>query len=506
MASATLSTVPSEEVTRGLAPFHRRASALIAGRTFLLGALLLLAALLAFMWIDLVWAIPTAGRWAITRLGLVVGLLAIVATWWWKKRGLTTGQVAYWVDTQAKTGGELLAGWQLEQRPPAKASTLTKGLAQMASVRAGRRLASIEPESVLPADAVKKAAWMLCAGIGLTVLLTIILPSLAWTQWQRFVFPSRDVPPYTGVIIELDPAEATVLYGDDVTIKANITTGRVEYIELVTITPDGKLHVVPMLQQRAERFQAILTRLTTPMDVYARSGRARSRRGHLEVQMTPEILSTKVRITPPAYTRRPAFEGAIPKDGIVGLAGTEVEFTVTSNRPLGKGRLMLVPQGDTGSEVTLQPVAKAELDEAASPEDVATVSGSFRLEKPGRFELSVFDVDGLESVDRVTGTIAIAVDQRPVVRILEPKPLSLATPDIRLPVVIAAEDDFGITSLQLFRSLNGSSATPMACEVAGSAAQHEEIELPLDRFGLTPGDEIRLFARAEDNDPAGAKG
>ncbi len=458
------------------------------------------------MWLDLVWAIPTAGRWAITRLGVVAAIVAVVATWWWKSRRVTPGHVAYWIDTQAKTGGEMLAGWQLEQNPPAKASALTRGLAEMASTRASRRLAAIEPEAVLPADALKKAAWMLCGGIGLTMLLTIIIPGIAWNQWQRFAFPSRDVPPYTGIVIELDPSEATVLYGDDATIKANVTAGRVNYIELVTVTPDGKKHIVPMLEQRADRFQAILMRLTTPMDVYARSGRARSRIGRITVQMTPQIVSTKVRITPPAYTKRPAFEGAIPKDGIVGLAGTEVEFTVTSNRPLSRGRLMLAERDGSGEETTLHPIASPEVDESAAPEDAAMVRGSIRLEKPGRFELSVFDIDGLESVDRVTGTITIAVDQRPVVRILEPKPLSLATPDIRLPVVIAAEDDFGLTSLQLYRSLNGSSATAMACEVDGAATQQKEFELPLERYGLSPGDEIQLFARTEDNDPAGAKG
>ena len=347
--------------------FIGRASALIAGRTILLGALLLLGTLLAFMWLDLVWAIPTAGRWAITRIGIMAAIVAMVATWWWKSRRVTPGHVAYWIDTQAKTGGEMLAGWQLEQRPPTKASSLTQGLAQMASARASQRLAAIEPEAVLPADALKKAAWMLCGGIGLTVLLTIIIPGIAWNQWQRFAFPSRDVPPYTGIVIELDPSEAKVLYGDDVTIKANVTAGRVNYMELVTVTPDGKKHIVPMLEQRADRFQAILMRLTTPMDVYARSGRARSRIGRITVQMTPQIVSTKVRITPPAYTKRPAFEGAIPKDGIVGLAGTEVEFTVTSNRPLRRGRLMLADRDGSGQETTLQPIASPEVDETVAP-------------------------------------------------------------------------------------------------------------------------------------------
>ena len=58
-----------------------------------------------------------------------------------------------------------------------------------------------------------------------------------------------------------------------------------------------------------------------------RSGRSRSRIGHLHVQMTPQIISAKVRMTPPSYTRKPVFEGALPKDGIVGLA-TFLDFAL----------------------------------------------------------------------------------------------------------------------------------------------------------------------------------
>lgn len=502
MASAALLPASSETVTTGLAPFRRRASWLEIVRTILSGALILLACLLAAMWLDLMLPLPMQGRWVVTRIGFLAGIIAIVTICWWRARRLTPERLALLVDTQAKTGGETLAGWQLEHQPPRKSSALTQGLAQLASARAGERLAAIAPERVLPADPLRQAAWMLCGGMLVTAVLSAIMPAVAWHQWQRFLFPARDVPPFTGITIELEPSKATVLYGDDLTVKAKVTTGRTEFMELVTVTPDGKEHSLPMLPQQTDQWHAILMRLTTSMDFYARSGRSRSLIGRLKVEMTPQITSTKVRITPPAYTKRAALEGAIPKEGITGLAGTQVVFTVSSNRPLRDGRLRLAFSDGSSQQVTLPPAtSSSELEENG-----ATVRGSIQLRKPGRFDISVFDVKGIESHDRVGGTITIAVDQRPVVRILEPKPLSLATPDVRLPVVVAAEDDFGLTSLQLYRSLNGSSATAMPCEIDGGPRRSVEIELPLDRYGVSSGDEIQLFARTEDNDPAGPKG
>jgi hypothetical protein len=492
----------SEIVSTGLAPFRKRATWLEAIRTVLLGALVMLASVLAAMWLDLMLPISMQGRWYFTRIGFLAGIIAIAAVCALRIRRLSLARLACLVDDRASTGGEMLAGWQLERRAPPKSSALSQGFAQMASARAGERLARIAPESVLPTDRVRKVAWMLCGSIFITAALAMIMPGVAWNQYQRFLFPSRDVPPYTGVAIEMDPPQATVLYGADQTIRAKVIAGRTDFMELVTVTPDGKEHLLPMLQQRPTEWQAVLMRLTEPMDFYARSGRSRSRVGRIDVQMTPQIVSTKVRITPPAYTKRPAYEGAIPKDGIVGLAGTSVEFTVASNRPLREGRLILANRDQTNEQISLTPAASpAEADNSGG-----VVRGSFTLAKPGRFDISVFDVDGIESLDRASGAIMITVDQRPVVRIIEPKPLSIATPDITLPVVVAAEDDFGLTNLQLYRSLNGSPATAMGCKVDGGPRQSAEVGLPLFKYGLTPGDEIRLFARAEDNDPAGAKG
>jgi len=75
-------------------------------------------------------------------------------------------------------------------------------------------------------------------------------------------------------------------------------------------------------------------------------------------------------------------------------------------------------------------------------------------------------------------------------------------------VVLSAEDDYGISRVELFRSLNDSRSLPMDLRLARRPPRraYDTVYLPLDGYGLTPGDTIKLFGRVEDNDPAGVKG
>jgi len=271
------------------------------------------------------------------------------------------------------------------------------------------------------------------------------------------------------------------------------------------------------------------------IEVYARSGSTRSKVMHLDVQMTPQLLPPIVTISAPAYTRRGVYRGTVPEQGLVGLVGTQVNWEVTSNRPLSEGRIQLSLEDGTTQQIDLKPASSSSQPIAADAvtnsaaeavnvevesfaainsvesEELDTeqrkmVTGAMRLEKSGRFKLSVVDIDGIESHETLEGSITILADSRPIVRITQPQPVSLATPDVNLPVTVIAEDDFGITSMALYRSLNGSPASRITAEVDGTARQQVGWMLPLPKFALVPGDEIQLFARTEDNDPAGAKG
>jgi hypothetical protein len=151
--------------------------------------------------------------------------------------------------------------------------------------------------------------------------------------------------------------------------------------------------------------------------------------------------------------------------------------------------------------LTLAPAAPA------APGD-NQVSGTFTIHSAGKIQLSVTDIANQKSAEAYTASVALLADERPFVRITDPKPDSFATPDATLDVVTLAEDDYGLSRLQLFRNQNDSAA--MTTEVSLPAPPPTRftstLALRLSQLAVKPGDVVKLFARAEDNDPAGAKG
>ncbi len=118
------------------------------------------------------------------------------------------------------------------------------------------------------------------------------------------------------------------------------------------------------------------------------------------------------------------------------------------------------------------------------------------------------DEAGQRSSAEIKAAILVLKDERPFVRIVEPRAESFATPDVPLPVVLDAEDDYGVSALSLYRALNGSRHTPqkLLVPLPADPKLQGSVTLDLAGYGLQPGDRITVFGRAEDTDPAGAKG
>lgn len=503
--SASAGFTPNDFQPR-LKPFKSRLLRIASSEVCLGLAALTVAVLLAVMWLDTVVALPATTRWLVSRLGLVIATGSIVGLIWWRGRAITAEGIARQLDQATASGGELLAGWQLATGPVRPAGELSQGMAALAAQRALRKLSGLSPDLITDWRATRRAASVLLGLVATILLLTLLAPQATRNQFQRFLFPASDVPPYTGIVIQLELEREQILYGQDVLVTAEVLQGRVGRMLLSSRNESGQEQLLPMLPQNDHKFQAVLTRVTEPLTLIARSGSSRSQAKRLNVTMTPKILPPTVVITPPAYTRGSVYRGAIPDQGLVGLKGTQVEWEVRSNRPLAEGLLSLQFNDGTTELIKLLPAKDSSSDLDATDAGLPPVVGTISLTRPGQFELKVVDVEGIQSQESIKGSITILTDKRPIVRIVQPQPLSLATPDFNLPVTVIAEDDYGITQLTLFRSLNGSSAVPVQATVDGSARTQAEWQLPLPGYGLEPGDEIQLFARAEDNDPAGAKG
>lgn len=491
-------SILQNDLVAGLNPFRWRAIRSSVGRLCLLTIAAVLFFLLALLWSDTIWAMSSSVRWTTSRGVLVAACVAIIGLAAWRMQATTNTHIARQLDRSSESGGEVLAGLQLATQTIAPDNDLSRGLAAMATQRAAQKVQSFKPDLITNWSEIKSAAMLLAAALGACALVAVIVPNIAWHQMQRFLYPAIDIPPYTGIEIEIQLEHESVLYGSDAFATALVTHGRVDRMQLVVQTDSGQEQTLPMLAQNQSEFRAVLTRVTEPLNIFARSGASRSVAKRLDVKLTPQILPPEIQVTPPAYTRAAVYRGAIPEKGITGLQGTRVDWEVSSNRPLSSGEIRLKDRDGREEKFPLAP--------ASGPENQMTVVGTMELTKSGTFELNVTDIDGLQSQQSISGSITIVEDRRPIVRITHPRQVSMATPDIKLPVVVLAEDDYGISSLTLYRSLNGSSATPIAGEVDGTARAQARWELPLDGFGLEEGDEIQLFARTEDNDPAGAKG
>lgn len=495
-----------ERIASTLAPFRRRAIGLGIVKGLMIGTLCLFLLWFGSMWLDLIWALPASLRWGLTRVGTIFAILAAASLCFWRIRHLTSENLAVKdlamrIDNHASTGGEVLSGLELDRPKTKSESSLTFEMANAAVQRASKIVSVIAPRSVLPIDVLKRPLFLILSLAVIAALVAFFAPSMAMNQLQRFLFPSKNVPAYTGAWVSLEPSESVVGYGSDLTLNAQIRGAKADRMNLITIDKRGVERILPMLARTTDQFQTMLTRITEPLDIYATTGRHRSPVGRIEVDPIPEITKTIVRITPPAYTRGAVYEGKIPAKGIEGLPGTDVIWTVHSNRPLKKGVMEWSPDQGEKERFVWEVTENSE-----DPDSIHRASGGFPLERLGKFRIHVVDKLDVISKDIIEGTIAILNDRRPVIRIVEPRPVSLATPDINLPVAIIAEDDYGISNIRLYRSLNGSPATEKVFEVDGSARQSISYPLQLPNYGLSPGDEIQLFARCEDNDPEGSKG
>jgi len=240
-----------------------------------------------------------------------------------------------------------------------------------------------------------------------------------------------------------------------------------------------------------------LANLREPAEYFVTDGQARSRRFPIGIRYTPQITLVEITTEFPSYTSKPAKTSKLADEPQALPEDTRVSFRVASNRPLKFGTLTLTPVlGGKPLQVTLQPHA----------EQSSIVAGSFALTTPVAFTLSVRDVDGLDCAEPRRGRFNISPDERPRLFVLEPGRNAVATPNIRVPVKVQAQDDYGITRVVWLRGHNRSIERPLNMNVTlkgGPQSVESSGAFELDKLGVRPGDVIDYYFEAADNYPKG---
>jgi hypothetical protein len=276
----------------------------------------------------------------------------------------------------------------------------------------------------------------------------LAFPDVLRAVLPRFLDPHGDHPPYSRVRITAEPGDTEVLYGGQCEIRARTDGPPVEKLALV-VTRNGQANRSVMFAAPDRSFFQTVVNIREETEYYVTDGRARTYRHRIRVKLTPRITRLELRAEFPSYTGRPATVEQLKGDALAEPMdkrlprGTRLSFRVRSNRPLASGTLELTPiLGGKKTVVTLERTGDC------------TVAGSFALAEPVVFTLGVTDTDGIASTAPRHGRVTLLPDRTPRVTVLQPGKHAVATPDVAIPVLVRAEDDYAVTRLIWYRGHN----------------------------------------------------
>lgn len=288
---------------RALLPLRQRA--LIVGLffAFAIAALVVMAALVLGMWVDLTVPLAVGVRRLVAPLALLSAIAFAVVLMRRASFQSRLSSLARRVDEVSHSGGRVMTGYDLTRDEAKNESPLpgplSQGLALLAAEQAQDVCSDVDEVEAVPADRARYW-WKVVAATSLCLcVFAFFVPRMAWTQVQRILVPMESQLPYSPTAISVDPGDTQVLYGDDLEVIASIQGPLVEDMELVLQYSDEREERLPMLAETDDRWRTYLTRVTEPANYYVRGGSARSMSHQLNVKMTPQITAVQCRIQQP---------------------------------------------------------------------------------------------------------------------------------------------------------------------------------------------------------------
>ena len=378
------------------------------------------------------------------------------------------------------------------------ASPLTRSLAAHAVAEAGKsldlpKLPPLAREPRLPRIALRTAAAPV-----LLLLLTLIGGRHVRQEWLRFLDPFGDHLPFSLTNLEITSPSPNhqILYGSSVKIEVKATGHKPRELFLTATDGASPPKTLPMVSRGDGTFVVSLQGVTRPLEITAHTadGSTRSLRQMVNLILTPQLGSTTVRITPPAYTGQKERLMAYRFTALQALEGTEISFHISSNRPLGEGSMKLDSGEETPFILPLRPTGD-------DPENSAT--SIFSAHASGRLSFYVIDADGNAATEVPTSSITVTKDLPPAIAISAPEADALVVDAFKVPIVIDATDDYGLTQIRLHIGVNGEfkPIPPVLLGTPGERRHRLSHDLDLAAIGAKPGDKLTMFAEAIDSRP-----
>jgi len=377
---------------------------------------------------------------------------------------------------------------------------ISHGLVESALRQIADRARTVDPRAAVPVRPLLKAGAAVAVLVVLLAGAYAMFPEAIANALTRLFRPAAAVPYFCYTKLAVEPGDRVARVGDAVDIVITTTGRPAATARLYGRKGDGS-EPADAVSVRLACQQGVARWNTGPLfkDLRYRvaAGDALSQWHRIRVVPPPSLSKKSAVLTLPEYAgsrqrRVESIEGALQV-----VEGTQVALEVV---PVSRGR---EPEFQCRGEARFGELALRLAPNAAG----ALVSEPFVPTRSGECEITLTDGFGLTNRTPELILIRVAPDRVPVVNIAKPGRDVLALPGERVPLAIAARDEFGIRSLVLAtRTLKQQSADEaqrwqrrtLKKGSPAAATLEAAFEIVVDRLGLAPGDTLEYKAEATD--------
>ncbi|MBZ0264192.1 hypothetical protein K8I28_05950 [bacterium] len=394
---------------------------------------------------------------------------------------------------------QILNSLQLARSPHSKSSESLRFAAIANSIKKAEEL---DPTNYVRREKLNVALKGLGITFGSVILLGVIFFQPFRASADRLANPLQSYLKPGTVLLQLDMADTLqVIQGESIELAVRATNSLPRELNFLLSERAGVSRNIPAIQDSSDssRYIAKLKQLERSFQVVAHTLDSNSDTSWVEVLPRPRIARLNISVLPPAYTGLETIHLPEGVGDFAALPGSHIYLKAESNRSLSRALLY-------------RETRKGKVDSTVIAAEGRLAKGDFRIAASGNWWLQLYADDGISSDNPLKWNIDLLEDYPPQVEVRKPEDGAEIPQSLVVPLVVIADDDFGISKMNLrFRIYNELTSpdsvgdeyyntVPLQGEQVTAGRVIVQSAWNLQTMPLLPTDEVHYFVEVWDND------
>ena len=261
--------------------------------------------------------------------------------------------------------------------------------------------------------------------------LCLVFSQTVKTGWLRLSQPQRDFVMAADAEFFVFPGDTMVLNGQDLLVKVLPQTPAGVAPQL-RLSKNGNEEMHALIKSKDDTLRCAFPAVRDSFHYQVQAGKTKSRWYRVGVTALAMIRTLQVKVSPPGYSHQEPF--LLPENvgDVSGLKGSRVAIRAQISKKIDSAEILFA----SGKTVSVQ-------------KEDQKLSAEFVIERDDRYVFSLKDRDACEPLRQIEYHIRSLADQYPFVRIVSPGRDIELSEDMQLPLLIEAQDDYGLSRMQL---------------------------------------------------------